>query len=194
MTAPPAPWDLVAQALVWVAPARSGPGVVTGMFVSYESTPVGPYDEVLAAVAVRRGARVLGHVPFIAVDSQESVDGGRANWFLPKHLAVFEGRPGDMVGRTGAWEVRARTRTRGPAFTLPVRGGLVQVRPDGEEVRVRVTGRARARPALVAVAVSGEPAGWLRSGRYPGVLLEHAEAHFGEARLTSGAPATLHEA
>jgi hypothetical protein len=74
-----------------------------GALISYADTPVGPYHEVIGMVIVRHGARLLVHVPFIAVDSPTSLVGGRVNWALPKTLADFTGEP-----RSGtAFEVSA---------------------------------------------------------------------------------------
>lgn len=190
---PPAPWEVVATALCWVAPpsraARRAlqPGLagmplsVVGMLVSYESTPVGRYKEVMGAVGVRRGATPAGHVPFIAVDSPASVVGGRMNWSLPKTLAEFSGDPvldRAMTGTHPAWEISATARALGPAFGVRGKFRLFQVGFDGHEHWARTTARARVRPALVQVLTSGTPAvtDWLRSGRYPGFVVERLEA------------------
>ena len=86
----------------------------------------------------------------------------------PSTWPSSRGRRSDMTGRTDEWRVSARARTVGPAFPLPVRSGLVQTRPDGEEVRVRITGRARARPALVTVGVRRRGGRMAALGPLPG--------------------------
>lgn len=195
-SAPPAPWRLRASNLVWVAPppraaaAALQPGVpgrplaVGGMFVSYEQTPVGAYDEVIGFIALRRRRSVAAHIPFIAVDSPTSIVGGRANWSLPKTLAGFSGHPvrdRAMQAHHGEWEVTARARALAPALTMPVRFSLVQAAADGREARARGRARVRARPALVQVRTSGVPelTGWLCSGRYPGLIIERLEGELG---------------
>jgi hypothetical protein len=57
-----------------------------GALISYLETPVGQYREIIGMLIARRGARLIVHVPFIAVDSRASIVGGRANWALPKTL------------------------------------------------------------------------------------------------------------
>lgn len=153
----------------------------TGAMVSYRSTPVGPYHEVMGQVALLRGRRVLAHVPFIAVDSEDSVAGGRENWFLPKTLATFAGdaASGRLRADGEDWTVDVRARPLGLA--VPLSGGftIVQSRPDGgSETRSPGHGRLRARPALVRVRVSGS-IGPLRSGVFPGLVAEHATATLG---------------
>src|SRR3954452_25635936 len=77
---PPAPWPLDASAIAWVTPARmvrgalqpgmvGRPVAVAGMFVRSASTPVGEYDEVAGIAMLRRGRHIVGHCPFMAVDS-----------------------------------------------------------------------------------------------------------------------------
>lgn len=194
--APGAPWRLRATSLVWVSPAPRAaaaavqPGIqgrplaVAGMFVSYEETPVGPYDEVIGAVALRRERRLVGHIPFIAVDSAASVIGGRMNWSLPKTLAVFSGHPRReraMWAHHDAWEVRARARALAPPLTLRAPFTLVQSRGESGEARAHGSARMRVRPALVRVRTGGEPelTRWLRSGVYPGMIIEHFEGELG---------------
>jgi hypothetical protein len=190
--APPAPWTLRATSLIWVAratraaaaalqPGISGrPLAVGGMFMAYEQTPVGAYDEVAGFVLLRRGGSLVVHVPFIAVDSPASVVGGRANWALPKTLAAFSGAPVPdraMAARHEEWEITARARALGPALPARSRFALAQAGPDRREERFRGGARARVRPALLQVRTSGVPAltGWLRSGHHPGVIVERFE-------------------
>jgi hypothetical protein len=194
--APAAPWGLRASMLAWVAPppraaaaARQRgiagrPLAVGGMFVSYEETPVGAYDEVVGFVALRRRWSVTQHIPFIAVDSPASVVGGRANWGLPKTLATFSGHPvreRAMSARHGEWEVTARARAFGPALPARSRSTLVQAGPKGGEERFRGRARVRVRAALVHVRTSGLPelTGWLRSGRFPGLIIERFDGELG---------------
>ena len=55
-----------------------------------------------------RGAPLLTHVPFLGVDSEQSIAAGRGNWALPKVLAEFEGDPGLpglVTVRGDGWEL-----------------------------------------------------------------------------------------
>ena len=193
-----APWHGSARMLVWwsrLDPARAStvaellpaplraarPLATIGALVSYQDTPVGPYDEVIAGVLLRQGSGVFAHVPFIAVDSPASVVSGRANWALPKTLASFDGRPASgatMTAAAGDWKVTATTHTRGPALpvVLPPLGRLVQVGPQGALWSVRagiVRGRAQLARVTVDVAAPGDLATLLTPGSHTGVLLPY---------------------
>jgi hypothetical protein len=183
----PAPWTCRCQAIVWFgrAPGRAaanalpGPlagrralGVVGGI-VRYLDTPVGPYDEVFAAIGVRHGRGVAGHIPFMAVDSEDSVAGGRGNWALPKTLASFDGDLGAIEVHADGWRVDVRTRAVGPALPTHSTGINLQVWPDGALRASKLRLRGRMRPALVTVG-SDHPL--VTSGRHPGAVL--AEATF----------------
>ncbi|HEU0102329.1 MAG TPA: hypothetical protein VFR07_08430 [Mycobacteriales bacterium] len=187
------PWACRVEGVLWWhrAPARAalphtalaGTGArpyVVGALLHYLDSPVGPYREVLAGVVGRAGLLPGVGIPFIAVDSPASVQGGRAHWALPKVLATFCGP--DPFGATQAegdgWQLAAHPRPRGPR--LPVAGRLRGRQRDaaGRPVGSTSTAYGTARPARVDVrvdsALAGEPgsiAGWLLSGRHPGALL-----------------------
>ena len=198
-TTPAPPWPCRVQAVVWwhlAGPAAVaalpaalracarlplvGAPLVVGAMVRYLDSPVGPYDEVVAAV-LHRPLRV--HVPFLAVDSPASLHGGRTHWALPKALGAFRRREDGGGGVEGVaqgdgWRIAATALPRGPR--LPVLGllALDQVDAGGQRRTARVSARGRARPGRVLVQVgtdlAGRPgsiAGWLRSGRHPGVVL-----------------------
>jgi hypothetical protein len=189
LSAPPAPWDLTAAVIGWVGPpapadVEGRPVATVGGMVSYSSTPVGPYDEVFGLVALLRGTRVYGHVPFMAVDSEASVAGGRGNWWLPKTLAGFSGAAADrrMRAEADGWRVSVTARALGPALPAASRFLLAQPRSDGTEAVSRGGGSARVRPALVRVRVQGD-AGPLRSGVFPGGIAERFTGRLEEPRL-----------
>lgn len=123
-TYPPQPWHLFGQMYlsVWVVPARRLDGgippgakpvgfgrfaLLGAAWVRYQAGSVLEYDELLAAVLVRRGWRLRVTVTDIWVDSVPSRNGGRALWAIPKDLAEFEftgpdelaGRPDELAGR-----------------------------------------------------------------------------------------------
>ncbi|MGE4427082.1 MAG: acetoacetate decarboxylase family protein [Solirubrobacteraceae bacterium] len=190
----PAPWDLVARSLVWWG--RSGRGARDlvppqirrggrtvgriGAFVRYQSTPVGSYDEIIGAIAVRRGRGAVAHIPFIVVDSPASVLGGRANWLLPKGLASFSGDPGaDMTAHGDGWHVRATVRSFGPALPVNAAGGMFEQLDGYGVVHRSRMGRVRVRARLAVVTAEVEGSEELRStvpdGRCIGAVLERFE-------------------
>jgi hypothetical protein len=176
-TSPPAPWRCRATAVAWLQRARHPAfdweatplPMAFVVVVDYEDTPVGPYQEVVAAAALRRGRRVLGQVPFIAVDSLPSVHGGRSNWALPKTTATFRGgaRERTMTVRGDGWSLTARTGRTGPR--LPLRVSSWNTGPLGDyRVHLRATGR----PVVVeASAVGTTLTPWLGAGRHLGIRL-----------------------
>lgn len=188
MTPPPPPWHSSVEAVLWWHPASPGGAsaptglgarglpVGLGGLIAYRQGPVGPYGEVFAAVGVRRGARVAGHVPFMAVDSRPSVAGGRENWALPKESCAFDGDPG-TPGRVTAhgegWAVEVVARARPRAVPAWMAVPCVQAWPDGRARTFWTTIRGRARPGSVEVGrAAGAPLpAWLRPGRHPAVVL-----------------------
>lgn len=105
-----------------------GPGAV--MLVSYTSSNVGPYGELLLVpgkFSTPRGKFYC--ITKIYVSSQASVTHGQANWGIPKQLADFEfetlsrGRRAVRVSRDGAcfaaWELKSR------GLSMPVTTAVV---------------------------------------------------------------------
>ncbi len=199
----PAPWSGVCDAVLWVGRGGSavtaalppalharGLAVVAGM-VRYRGTPVGPYDEVLGVVGSHTGLRPWGSVVFMAVDSGESLVGGRSNWAMPKTSATFEGHvaAGSTCTARGAdavaWQVTATSRVLGPAVPLRAAGFARQVFPDGRVGSSRLSVRARVRAAVVGVGVEsdGPLTSWLRSGRHLGLVVENARFTLAEPSL-----------
>jgi hypothetical protein len=187
---PGAPWHSAIDALLWLhaatpdahgelpraLAARAGIAVTIGGLISYRDGPVGPYGEVFGAPVMLRGAPLLSHVAFMAVDSEASVAGGRRNWALPKILASFEGdpgRPGQVSARGGGWSltVTATARPRRAPFRGTFR--CAQAWPDGvvRELTVRMRGRARLGHAEVRHDAPSSLTGWLAAGRHPAILI-----------------------
>jgi Acetoacetate decarboxylase (ADC) len=191
--APPAPWNCTSTGIVWVS--RGGPRalavagrevsrgarapVVIGGLISYASTPVGTYHEVFGGIALRTGRDVAVTIPFMAVDSRDSVVGGRQNWSLPKVLARFTGEPTElaMTAEGDGWTVRVTARPIAPRLPVKTTGRVVQAWPDGSVRSAVLTGKARSRPALVTVEVrsNGNLASWLRPGRHLGAVMTATE-------------------
>lgn len=189
--APPAPWECDSCAILWLGRGRGVrdtvgtllPGgvamIVVGGMISYRRTPVGPYHEVFGGVGLRTGRRVSVSIPFMAVDSPDSVVGGRQNWSLPKVLAEFSGQPGagaTMTAIGDGWTLHVTAHQLGPRLPVQMTGKLVQRWSDGVFRAAVLTGRAKARPALVRVEVasSGQLGSWLRPGRHLGAILTDA--------------------
>ena len=171
------PWHCRVRAVVWLqrgAPPDEGPfagrllPVTLGAVVDYLDSPVGAYREVFAGALVRGGGRPAVHVPFIAVDSLPSVQGGRAHWGLPKAVARFDGDIG--AGRCTATGDGWSVDVTASAFRLPVPlvGAFANAQAAG---RARVVLRGRGRPARVRVDATGPTlTGWLGSGTHHGVV------------------------
>jgi hypothetical protein len=186
--APPAPWECDSTGIVWLCrgrgvrstlgdllPPDGKAAVVVGGMVSYSRTPVGAYHEVFGGVGLRSGRDVSVTIPFMAVDSRDSVVGGRQNWSLPKVLAEFTGEPEThaMTARGDGWTVRVTARPIAPRLPAKTTGRVVQYWPGGALRSAILTGRARSRPAVVTVEVesSGQLASWLRPGRHFGAIM-----------------------
>nr|WP_296764486.1 hypothetical protein [Rhodococcus sp. (in: high G+C Gram-positive bacteria)] len=197
---PPPPWPADVKATIWwhratdagreLIPDRSLP-VTLVMMVDYLSSPVGPYREILASPTLRlpgqgRGKMPRISVPFIAVDSETSVHGGRNHWQLPKVLARFDG---DVLSKSSAsdtgWAVKAQARGIGPSF--PMRGGLGFAQPVDDEFLLagaRLSGKARL--CRVKVDASGPTlSSWLKSGTHSGLQIVTGTMSTGASRLVS---------
>ena len=179
---PPAPWRLggpavVVPALVPIEQARRvvpsslavvpvAPGHTLGglIAVTYEPGSTLTYSElVVHAGLVRSGSRVGGWISHIWVDSQESVNGGRSIWKLPKEMASFElDRRPDGSQRFAA-RAEGATLVRIAAAAPRVRVPLASLVPmvsasDGGAKHWFTLGRSalRAGPARVNVEIPAE--------------------------------------
>ncbi len=187
---PSAPWVSTIDAVLWwhrstadvhrALPhgltARPWPPLTVGGLISYRDGPVGPYGEIFGAPAVVSGGLMLGHVPFIAVDSEASMAGGRRNWALPKVMAGFDGDPG-LPGRVTAsadgWEITVAAAARRRRLPAWARSSVAQVRPDGQVETFTMTVRGQARVGSVRIG-HGRPSSlksWLRPGDHPAIFL-----------------------
>jgi hypothetical protein len=199
---PPAPWAAAVRAVVWWHRAAPGadahlhPGLrgrrtlplTVGAFVTYDRSPVGPYREVLASpVLVADGRMLPVHVPFIAVDSVDSLHGGRANWALPKTLAAFGPSFTARGDGDGApWRVEARVRARPRAARISLTTRALQVGTADELLRIPVRLHGRVRPARVEVGATGPTLdAWLRSGIHAAVVVE-GDARFEAPAVSAG--------
>jgi hypothetical protein len=122
----PAPWNLSGRGLIlmyrfpeafirescflpdkWKELKWSGLGYV--MLVDYDSSPVGPYKELLFIPGKASiGKAKSGTISKIYVDSIESMVNGRINWGIPKNYADFQwtqdGRKNEIkIGGSDPW-------------------------------------------------------------------------------------------
>jgi hypothetical protein len=197
LAAQPAPWEVALDAVVWfhraapaaaahapVAGARALP-VTVGALIAYRDTPVGPYHEVLGSpVLLAEWPLPAATIPFIAVDSEPSVQGGRENWALPKTLARFDW-PGTVARAFEAdaegedWSVHATVHVRPRAIPL---AGIVRTRQvAGAAFTTRASGRARLATVDLETRGATLPA-WLRSGRHPALVIQGARGVVGQPR------------
>ncbi len=203
---PPPPWPAEVKATIWWHRARpAGRALLAGrtipitvtMVIDYRNSPVGPYREILASPGLQRPGRGMGpmpriSVPFIAVDSEPSVHGGRTHWQLPKVLADFGGDVLSDASVSGAgvsgdeWSVVTRAKGIGPSF--PIVGALGFAQPSDEGVHLaaaRLTGKARL--ARVQVDASGPSLGeWMASGTHFGLQIVSGRMATGPSSLLSG--------
>ncbi len=196
----PAPWTTRCVAMVWLCrggrdatealpPALRGESrghAVIGGMVRYLDTPVGTYDEVFGIVVGAQGRHPWGNIAFIAVDSETSVVGGRANWAMPKTLASFEGGLTGMTatGLDTNWRISATPRRLGPAIKYTSRASVRQEFPDGRIRPSELLGKFKMRPTLIDVEVESDSTlpRWLKPGRHLGSVSP-------EMTFTAGAPA-----
>lgn len=196
----PPPWPADVRATIWLhratVPGRallptSHLPVTTVMVIEYLSSPVGPYREILASPVLRRPGSGLGvmprmSIPFIAVDSEVSVHGGRSHWHLPKVMAKFDG---DVLGDSSAtgenWEVRTSSRAIGP--TWPIMGALGFAQPNGSMLEL-AAGKLKGKAKLCRVDVdaSGPTLGaWMKSGTHFGLQIVSGSMSTGVATQVS---------
>jgi len=108
--------------------------------IHYDSSPVGPYDELAVSILSARGPTVVE----MYVNSPASMIGGRAGWGFPKQLARLHC---ERWGRRLSFRCGNRTkrvRSCGPVFPLRANLWTVQLL-EGQRVRVPVSIEGRAR-------------------------------------------------
>lgn len=166
----PAPWDLVGcGAILLLRPTRGKRrglldigGALT--FVDYERSGVDPYLELLHVPRFTHSGAIVGPtIDRIWVTSQRSVDSGRANWAIPKHLAEIT-RTGEPSGPQrwtahAGGELLASLTLEPSGPTLPVvkpraLGRLLQ-RMDGVRYATPISARGTLRWARVAALELG---------------------------------------
>lgn len=186
MTYPPAPWKMNGQLWMSLFRVREGdhpdrePGVYGAALVSYEQPSPLTYSELLVARPVKKDGGRRVNITDIWVDSQDSLEGGRALWAIPKDLMQFEHTTtGGKVQHTswstsldGAPVARARfSDVTGVIPRAPFKGSTWQQRDADEpgadrEVIAHITGSAKAFPARGSWDFDAQgPLGWLAGKR-----------------------------
>lgn len=107
MTYPPAPWNMHGQLWLSLFRVRPGdhpdrePGVYGVALVSYEQPSPLTYSELLVARPVKAAGGRRVNITDIWVDSEDSLNGGRDLWAIPKDLCEFQRTTsGQRVQRT----------------------------------------------------------------------------------------------
>ncbi|MDP8975543.1 MAG: acetoacetate decarboxylase family protein [Actinomycetota bacterium] len=193
MTAPGPPWRLRGECTIaWIGAIPDDslpvaferlPGPSVLIAARYDDSPVGPYVELAVARPARRGARFGLCVTTMAVDSSESVAGGRSNWGFPKELSKLrwrtEGHGSSLVSDELGVEVKARPH--GPEVALVAPLWCLQQRADGP---VHVPGRLRGRfrfARVHAAANSGDRLQFI-DGHHRGAVVTELRLDVGAAR------------
>jgi hypothetical protein len=186
MTYPPAPWKMNGQLWMSLFRVRDGdhpdrePGVYGAALVSYETPSPLTYSELLVARQLKKDGGRRVNITDIWVDSQDSLEGGRALWAIPKDLMEFERTTtGGRVQRTtwstsldGALVASARfSDVTSVIPRTPFKGSTWQQRAADEpgadrEVIAHITGSAKAFPARGSWDFDAQgPLGWLAGKR-----------------------------
>lgn len=125
-TVPLPPWELEGSAIVFLNNWRS-----VLALVSYDSSPVGPYEELAVATLTFRGPTVTEMV----VNSPASMVGGRRGWGFPKVLGQlrWEQAEQQIVFHTD----KRKYRVKKTMLVLPVKlNAWCWQMLDGQRVRV----------------------------------------------------------
>lgn len=180
MAFPSPPWSMRGQVWLSVFHARR-PGTPASLhgvgFVSYEPGSTLTYAELAVGHRVQVGGTRRLHVTDMWVDSEESLEGGRGLWGMPKQSAEFSHDSGGLgpVGRS-AWSATAEGLDIATASfadvsrlvpRFPFSGSTWQVRDDGSEALGHLRGSGRALPCLAHWEFDADgPLAWLH-GKQP---------------------------
>lgn len=159
-----------------------GATIVAWALVRYGETPVGPYSEI-AATILAADPEGFGHIPFIVVDSETSIVGGRANWLLPKALADFEwsadGLAVSIAARepaAPAWRMSIQVAPTGESTPLALPSRVQQASTEGWVGRFEgeMSGQMRSAKVTVEGKADGPLASLMTSGEHDGTTLTGA--------------------
>lgn len=178
---PRPPWSMAGDGWISMFQSRGAAQRPSGLyaiaFVHYVDPSPLTYHELLVARMTKgkdSGRRVT--ITDIWVDSAASMQGGRDLWAIPKQMCEFghdQGTPGltqkhflsaSSEGEPIATASFADMAHRAPR--VPLKGGTVQHRDDGAEVRADLKGSARSLPARSQWDINPDGSlGWLAGAR-----------------------------
>ena len=181
MTYPPAPWNMHGQLWLSLFRVREGDhpdraaGVYGAALVSYEQPSPLTYSELLVARPVEKKVRITD----IWVDSEDSLNGGRELWAIPKGLCDFEldtSHRGPLSSTEWSASVERRpiasasfTDVSRAMLRVPFKGTTWQpgIEDTGGEERTAVLqGSSKALPCRGRWDFAADgPLGWLRGAR-----------------------------
>jgi hypothetical protein len=174
------------------------------MLVDYQSSPVGPYRELLFAAGRNlRWRHHLFSISRIYVSTEASAVSGRQNWAIPKRTAEFEvvrqqdGAERVIVQRDRLAEVDL-TVAPGRGLPIPAAGflappswrSIVQFQ-DGQTLVTRLSGRGVLRPArLLDFRTLPKAFPDVNEGKLvAGFFVKDFRLRFPRAKVTPGTPA-----
>jgi hypothetical protein len=142
----PAPWILRGEAIVLPLLRFENRKLFVGaqMWVRYDSSPVGAYDEYAVAKLARVGANWGPHIIEMAVSSEHSMRCGRANWGFPKVVRALKYLRRGLGVRFEDSGRRKNFRLSRAWVPIVAPAWCVQVL-EGQSVRVPMSIRGRAR-------------------------------------------------
>jgi hypothetical protein len=199
---PPEPWRLTGEAwlLAWrvregeiatpwpagFRPLRLGRRLLVGaVWAIYRPGGDLAYEELAVGVVGREGLRPAVTIPWIWVDDQAALEGGRALWAIPKQIAAFDERGGRREARDGQGPLASLRFRGGPPLPARWRAAFHVVQP-GEAGPVSTPVRVGARLSLGRAewAAAGRLAHL--AGRRPFLALRLDRARLTFGRETAG--------
>lgn len=166
------------------APLRRVAGPVLVGAARYSNSPVGPYLELTVIEPVHVGVRLGMSATVMVVDSQASVDAGRAGWRFPKQLGSlhWSAQAGTVALHWEEGDIAIVGQPFGPAVRLPLLNMMMQA-GDGRIVKAAAVLRGAGQ--LSAVRVKTGPSSALAglAGRHLGLIMRQATLNLGPARM-----------
>lgn len=135
------------------------------MLIDYQSSPVGPYKELLLIPGkFRVRGKKYQSIARIYVDSPQSLQGGRENWCIPKYLADFdwvEKENSIHIGVSVAGKELLKVNASYGGLRFPMTTSLLPIHLyqewEGKAATVRPSGKGRAKLARIhSLTSSGE--------------------------------------
>ena len=166
------------------SPLRRVAGPVLVGAARYATSPVGSYLELTVLEPVRVGVRAGMCATVMVVDSERSVDAGRAGWRFPKQLGTLHWSAQDGTVSL-YWEeggIAVVGRSFGPAVRLPLPNMLLQA-GDGWIVKAAAVLRGPGQLSTVRVKTGPNSALAGLAGRHAGLIMRKATLSLDPARI-----------